>query len=371
MIPAFARTVWTVSLLVAGAASAHAQRWQIQYFYDQDRSHLEIQDLQFPSATRGIAVGSIIDGKQERPASVVTSDGGAHWQVLPLKEPPISLFFLNESMGWLVTTKGIWQTQEMGKSWTKLPKPPGTVNRVYFTDDKNGWALGPKKTVLETHDGGQKWEPLRVAAEQPGDPHYSAYTWIVFGSPKLGLITGWNIPPRDTPYERPDWMDPQAALHRKAAPHLSYTLYTQDGGNTWNHTSVSLFGVVSRIRMNSKGDGLGLMEYELGFRYPSEAYFLDWTTGKNRSIYHDAHFAISDIWITADGTAYLAGDVPPGQLNGVLPGRVQVLMSKDLAKWETIPVDYRAEALRTFLAAPDNDNIWMATNSGMILKLQR
>ncbi len=371
MIPAFARTVWAVSLLAACATSVEAQRWQIQYFYDQDKSRLEIVDLQFPSATRGVAVGVIVDGKRQQPTSVVTSDGGAHWQALPLKETPVSLFFLNESVGWLVTTKGVWQTLEMGKTWTKLPKPPGEIYRVHFADEKNGWAVGPKKTALETQDGGHKWAPLAVAADQPGDVHYSAYTWIAFATPQMGLITGWNIPPRNLFFERPDWVDPQAALHRRTPPHLSYTLYTLDGGKTWNHNSVSLFGTVSRIRMNSKGDGLGLIEYGPGFRYPSEAYFLDWTTGKSRSVYSDPKFAVSDVWLTADGTAYLAGNVPQGELGGIIPGRVQVLFSKDFKKWDPIEVDYRAEALRTFLAGPDGQNIWLATNTGMILKLKK
>jgi photosystem II stability/assembly factor-like uncharacterized protein len=372
VIPAFARTVWAVSVLAVCATPLEAQRWQIQYFYDQDKSHLEIVDLQFPSATRGVAVGVIVGGKHEQqPTSVVTSDGGAHWQVMPLKETPVSLFFLNESVGWLVTAKGVWQTLEMGKTWTKLPKPPGEIYRVYFTDDKNGWAVGPKKTVLETHDGGQKWAPVVVATQQPGDVHYSAYTWIAFATPQMGVITGWNIPPRNAFYERPDWVDPQAALHRRETPHLSYTLSTRDGGKTWIQNSVSLFGTVSRIRMKGNGGGLGLLEYGPGFRYPSEAYALDWTTGKSRSLYHDTKFAVSDIWLTADGTAYLAGNVPQGQLGGIIPGRVQVLVSKDLAKWDPMEVDYRAEALQTFLAAPDDENIWLATNTGMILKLKQ
>jgi len=372
VIPAFARTVWAVFLLAAGAKSVEAQRWQIQYFYDRDKSRLEIVDLQFPSALRGVAVGVIVEGKrQERPTSVLTSDGGAHWQMLPLKETPVSLFFLNESVGWLVTAKGLWQTVEMGKTWTKLPKPPGEIYRVYFTDDKNGWAVGPKKTVLGTHDGGQKWAPVAVATQQPGDVHYSAYTCIAFATPQAGVITGWNIPPRNAFYERPDWVDPQAALHRREAPHLSYTLSTRDAGKTWVQNSVSLFGTVTRVRMRGNGSGLGLIEYGPGFRYPSEAYLLDWSSGKSRSLYHDAKFAVSDVWLTADGTAYLAGNVPQGQLAGVIPGKVQVLVSKDLAKWDPIEVDYRAGGLQTFLAAPDNENIWLATNTGMILKLKK
>jgi hypothetical protein len=359
-------------MLAVCATSVEAQRWQIQYFYDEDKSHLEIGDLQFPSATRGIAVGMIVSDKHSpQPTSLVTSDGGAHWQQLPLKEPPVSLFFLNESVGWLVTSKGVWQTLEMGKTWTKLPKPPREIYRVYFTDEQTGWAVGPKETVLETHDGGHKWAPLAAATNQPGDVHYSAYTWIAFATPQLGVITGWNIPPRNAFYQRPDWVDPQAALHRREASHLSYTLSTRDGGKTWHQSSTSLFGTVTRVRMTPSGGGLGLLEYGPGFRYPSEAYLLDWTAGKSRSLYHDARFAISDLWMTPDGTAYLAGNVPQGQLAGVIPGRVQVLTSKDLAKWDPMEVDYRAEALQTFLAAPDKNNVWLATNTGMILKLKR
>jgi Photosynthesis system II assembly factor YCF48/BNR/Asp-box repeat len=373
VIPAFARMVWGVSLLAVCAASAVAQRWQVQYFYDQDRAHLQIVDLQFPSSTRGIAVGAIVDPKHSpQPTSVLTTDGGAHWQMVPLKEQPISLFFLNENVGWLVTAKGLWKTTEMGKNWTKLPKAPGEIYRVCFTDETHGWGVGPKKTVLETQDGGQNWKPLAMAAQQPGDAHFSSYTWIVFATPQLGLITGWNIPPRAISYrERPEWIDPQAALRRRDPPHLSYNLYTRDGGKTWQHNSTSLFGTVTRIRMGSKGDGLGLIEYGPGFRFPSEAYALDWTSGKSRSVYHDTKFAISDIWMTPDGTAYLAGNVPHGELGGIIPGKVRVLTSKDLAKWEPMDVDYRAEAIRTMLAAPDADNLWMATDTGMILKLKK
>ena len=371
MNPTFARAVWWLSILALSTTPVDAQRWRVQYFYDQDKSHLEIVDLQFPSAARGLAVGVIVEGKHQQPTSVVTSDGGGHWQLVPLKEIPVSLFFLNENVGWLVTTKGLWQTLEMGKTWTKLPKPPGDIYRVHFADENNGWAVGPKKTVLETHDGGQKWTHLAVTDQQPGQANYSAYTWISFATPQLGLITGWNVPPRNSFTQHPDWIDPEAAMRRRDAPHLSYTLYTRDGGKTWGQNSVSLFGIVSKIRMKGNGDGLGLIEYGSSFRYPSEAYALDWKTGKSRSVYKDSKFAGSDVWLTSTGTSYISGHVPQGELGGIIPGKVKVLMSTDMVKWDPIEVDYRAEALRTFLAAPNDDNLWMATNTGMILKLQR
>ena len=111
-------------LTVAGACAAlfgqavrPAQKWRVQYFYDQDKSVLNIVDLQFPSATRGLAVGAIVEGRNQKPVAVVTSDGGAHWQTVNLEDPPLSLYFLNESLGWLVTTKGLYQTTEAGRNW--------------------------------------------------------------------------------------------------------------------------------------------------------------------------------------------------------------------------------------------------------------
>jgi hypothetical protein len=349
-----------------------AQKWQVQYFYDKAKSSFAIADLQFPSATRGVAVGVIEEGRRQDPTSIVTSDGGAHWQTVPLKETPISLFFLNENIGWMVTAKGLWQTLEAGKSWTKLPKLPGQIYRVYFADENHGWAIGPKRIALETQDGAATWKPLAVGARQLGeDINYSAYTWIVFATPRFGLITGWNIPPRRFAPRLPDWVDPEATLRMGQQPHLSYTLSTMDGGTTWKPGSGSLLGTVARIRFGTPGTGLGLIQYGESFRYPSEVYSIAWPAGTSHTVYRDAKFAISDIWLAGDGTAYLAGILVRGQMRSLLPAKVQVLTSQDLKNWTPIPVDYRADATNTILAASDDDHLWLATNTGMILKLVR
>ena len=43
-----------------------SRKWTIQYFFDEMKQEMEITDLAFPSAQRGIAVGAIYD-KHERP----------------------------------------------------------------------------------------------------------------------------------------------------------------------------------------------------------------------------------------------------------------------------------------------------------------
>jgi len=358
-------TVFAVCLTLPGA-----EKWQVQYFYDKQKSNLVINDLQFASPTRGVAAGVILEGRRQEPVAVVTADGGAHWDVVLLKEVPISLFFLNENFGWMVTEKGLWQTSEAGKNWRKLSKLPAPANRVYFADEKVGWAVCGKKTVLQTGDGGDTWTPVAAAADQPGTKENSGFNWIAFATPQFGLITGFNQPPRNLFQEFPAWMDPEDALSRRDPPHLSYTLVTRDGGKTWKSSAASLFGNVTRVRFGPRGLGVGLIEYAESFRYPSEAYKIEWTTGKSSTIFHDKRFAISDVWMMPDGTVYLGGVSVNGELRTVVPGRVQVLKSQDLSSWTEMEVDYRAVARQVTFSATDENNLWLATENGMILKLK-
>jgi photosystem II stability/assembly factor-like uncharacterized protein len=355
-----------------GASPLAAQKWQTQYFYDHAKSIFVICDMQFPSANRGVAVGVIRDEKREEPMSVVTADGGLHWQTVPLKEAPVSLFFLNENLGWMVTSKGLWQTVEAGKTWTKLPKLPAEIYRVHFIDETHGWAVGPKKTALETADGGKTWIQLGAAAAEEGeDIKYTAYTWIAFAGPRQGLITGWNIPPQRFGPLFPDWMDPDTAVRQREASHPSYALVTADGGAKWIPSSAKYFGIISRVRFGSEGKGLELFKYSGTFRYSSEVISVEWPSGEAHTVYRDPKFDVTDIWLASDGTAYLSGTALRGRLRGVIPEKVRVLSSKDLEHWTPIPVDYHAEATATILAAADDDHLWMATDTGMILKLVR
>jgi photosystem II stability/assembly factor-like uncharacterized protein len=345
----------------------------MQYLYDESKSDLVIEDLQFPSAARGVAVGAITERKSQKPVAVVTSDGGAHWQVVPLKEFPISLFFLDDSVGWMVTDRGLWRTDESGKSWTKLPKLAAPILRVWFADGKNGWAAGASGTAWETHDGAQTWKPLPGTAplggrrSNPfGNPSVTTYRWIVFATPEAGLVLGSNDPPHSA--QLPGWLAPDNVLERRETPHLSLTLQTFDGGKTWQSSSASTFGKITRARFAPPGKGIGLLEHAESFQYPSEVFSLSWPTGKNEVVYHDRGFFVSDVWVTPGGAYYLAGIAVASRLRDVVPQKVRVLTSRDLKEWKPMDVDYRAAANRVILAGA-GDDLWIATNNGMILKM--
>jgi photosystem II stability/assembly factor-like uncharacterized protein len=344
------------------------QRWDIQYQYRDIDNTLTINDLAFPSAQRGIACGFTTDRKgKDRPLVLTTSDGGAHWTDAPTKETGLALFFLDDSTGWMVTDKGIWSTAESGKSWSKLKNAPGAILRVWFLDRQHGFAAGLQKRVFETHDGGESWSLLPLVKTVQGDPTYTTFGEISFAG-NNGIISGWNVPPQRGD---PDWMDPQQARERKQVPHLSLLLETTDAGKTWKPSESSLFGQITRISMTPQGTGLGLIEFKDQFVYPSEVYRIDLHSGKSERVYREKDRAITDIRLfPGSSKAILAGYEPSGSVyRGPIPGKVRVVTSDDLVTWTEIPVDYRAVAHSVIIAGPDEQHLWIATDTGMILKL--
>ena len=94
-------------------------------------------------------------------------------------------------------------------------------------------------------------------------------------------------------------------------------------------------------------------------------------TGVPDRVYRDESTQINDIALTMQGTPYLAGHDMVGVVrDNPIPGKLKVLTSTDFAKWTEIPVDYRAEAHRAYLAIAEDKVVWVATDTGMILKLQ-
>lgn len=357
-------------LLLLWLAPLSAEQWQLRYFYDEKDSTLTIIDLQFPFARRGIAVGMIGNGKKPpQPMSVVTSDGGAHWETLALQEEPLSLFFANEDMGWMVTVRHpwenrIWRTTDGGLSWRRLAEVPPQVIRVYFPDTKHGWAVGCRRTVLETHDAGQTWKPAAGTSPNPFFSYDVAYEWITFANPQFGLIIGWERLPSSL---MPAWLDPESSVAARQQ-HLSYELTSRDGGKTWTTSLHNTTSHISRVRFAPDGRRVDLIDNGDSV-YPHELVETDPHTAKSKTIYRGQRLIIHDFWLSKDGAIYLAGVLPAGSVRGVVPGKLRILRSADHITWKEMPVDYRAVANRGIFASAGESGLWLATDTGMLLSL--
>jgi photosystem II stability/assembly factor-like uncharacterized protein len=359
-------------LAVCGALAQTApqDRWQQLYFYDELRTSLVINDFKMLTAKRGVAAGFFVDQKGKiKPTTLATDDGGAHWSFTPVKEAGISLFFVNENTGWLVTGKEIDQTIDGGRTWRRI-NSLDDVERLYFANDQHGWAVGLHKKVYETSDGGKEWREVPAAATPQSSPENTVYNWIDFAGSKIGIISGANLAPARSLDGLPEWMNPERPRFQREAPRVSILLQTRDGGKNWDATTGSIFGHISRVRLSLAGFGLGLIEFNEGFEYPSEVFRIDWNTGKSERVFRDKNRLITDVAVPPTGAAYLAGIEKLDKLtDSPIPGKVKILRSDDLANWREMNVDYRATAHRVMISAVDDQNIWAATDTGMILKL--
>jgi photosystem II stability/assembly factor-like uncharacterized protein len=352
-----------VLLAVTLAPLASAAEWTVAYFYDNPREVLHFTDLAFPTAERGIAVGNIEDQLgQRRPRSVamVTADGGKKWAEVKLSDAPYSLFFLDDSNGWMVTEQGIWKTDESGRTWKRLSKhSPGSLLRVWFLDANHGFAVGREKTVLETKDGGKNWTRVPAAQEPTANKDYAVYSEIAFLNGRTGLIAGSAVPPTRR----------GLSANGRQIPTMTIELQTSDGGSTWKPTSAPLFGQVARLKLRGT-TGLVLFKYSNQFEVPSEVYRISTQGGESISAYKAKDRRVNDIALF-EGHAFLAAVEPPRAAKEAasLPGQIHVLESTDLMAWTEIPVDYRAQGTWPVISGPDPQHMFLATDTGMILRL--
>jgi len=369
--------------LAAMAPLAHAERWKVQYFFDELKKTFYIEDLAFPSASHGIAVGTIFDDTgqgKEKYTAITTSDGGDHWTAEPLKDHPRSIFFLNDSLGWMVTDDGIWMTEESGHNWKKIgdqkkpdhklgkTPPGGLITRLWFLDAQHGFAAGLQKSVFETHDAGKTWVPVAEAAKPEANPAYASYNEIYFADKGYGLAMGGSVPPRPDDPHLPSWMEPEKAMKRRQVPTLTFMIETRDGGAHWKLSTAPLIGNLVSVKMSGL-TGLSVFSFGESFEWPSEVYRLDLTNGTSTRVFREKDRRVTDCAIFP-GRAYLAAVEPPGKLNTApIPGKVKILTSYDFEKWSEMDVDYKAMARTVVLAGPDADHQWAATDTGMILKL--
>lgn len=337
-----------------------APRWNIQFLYDHADSNFAIEDLQCPTARHCIAAGLIDDRKgHEQGQVVVTSDGGQHWSQYEVKERPLSLFFLNESVGWMVTDRGLWSTVEGGRAWTKLQSHKGVL-QSWFLDANHGYMTGLKGLVQETSDGGKTWTKLEVSG-QPPDALSLNYDIVSFQGVH-GVIVG-----------SPDMASPVLFDVKPALPSSGRitVLETLDGGKKWTFGTIPIDGELAQLRMSNAGTVVSLILYQ-DTSYPVGSAVFETPLGSRngRMVFAERDRAATDIALLGNGGAVLVTIEPPGNSTQVpIPGKLKILKTGNLKVWQEMDVDYRAVAQRAIISAPDAEHMWVATDTGAILSL--
>jgi hypothetical protein len=113
-----------------------------------------------------------------------------------------------------------------------------------------------------------------------------------------------------------------------------------------------------------------VIEFNDSFDWPSEVFRIDWDNGKSDRVFREKNQLITDVALPPTSPAYIAGIEKQDRLtDSPVPGKLKVWRSDDLANWQAMEVDYRATAHKAMISAVDAANIWIATDTGTILKL--
>jgi photosystem II stability/assembly factor-like uncharacterized protein len=348
-----------------------AERWELHYFYDKNDSALSFTDLQFPSATQGVASALILQAnRRPKPVVALTADGGRSWELVSIKEAPLSLYLLDERHGWMVSNRGrLWTTADGGRSWSRaaLPGVRAEPLRVCFRDRSRGWLLCNRKQAYSTADGGRSWQPIAEAAPPDLAELRSLYSQAAAFHDTV-LLAGFM-----RPFSRrsrfPVWMEPDLAA-AGLFPTTAFLLHSTDGGQRWTRHLLHGFGEIKRLRISSAGAAF-LLVHRLDSIAdpPTEIRSLDLTTLETRSVYTERTRWVTDIAFAGPGRLFaVALDQQGRSAQPAIPIKIRVLTSTDFRSWREMEIDYRAEAHSAHLASPDPDHAWIATDTGMILR---
>lgn len=147
-------------------------------------------------------------------------------------------------------------------------------------------------------------------------------------------------------------------------------LETFDGGKTWTYRTVTVDGQPARVRLTNEGFVISLIVYsDPKYSVASAVFKTPLGSSDSRVIFAERDRAVTDVALIGNGEGLVAAIEPPGATPQVpIPGKLKMLESNNLKVWQEMPVDYHAVAQRAMIAAPDAANLWVATDTGAILK---
>ncbi|MBL8177032.1 MAG: hypothetical protein JNK48_20330 [Bryobacterales bacterium] len=317
----------------------------------------------------GLSVVSVAPGEGETPVLLASGPSSSYiihhfngdWRREPLPEAASSV---SSSQGafWIAARSGIFTRAAGGAKWQKRWEGEG-LEHIVFIGPK-GYAAGAGKTILEYGEDGE-WRRIPAADEPTTNTANTAYHWISFLTPRVGVISGASRPPRKGRTESyPAWLDPDRASRRKEWPGASVTLETRDAGLTWRHSVTSIFGKITRVRYARDGRGLALVEFHDEFEYPSEVFAIDLKSGSSERVFRRKDRAVTDTWLFS-GLGCLATVHPTAAPDR--PGAVSVYISNELRDW-TEYVLQGVTGNRVWLAATPQGVLWLATDSGFLCR---
>lgn len=154
-----------------------------------------LSKIQFTDAQTGYILGSDDEGA----FLLKTINGGALWQKIKIEVwdggLPKSMYFLNNSLGFVCGGKNFLTTDDGGRSWQKVfSNDKGPFNDVSFRKNK-GYVTTRNTYYYVTNDSGKHWTPVKTS-EPLNDIYFSPhhdFAVIEVSEKLMNLNSGDNV----------------------------------------------------------------------------------------------------------------------------------------------------------------------------------
>lgn len=157
-----------------------------------------------------------------------TSNGGGTWILQPSTPEWREIYFIDELIGWGISGTFIGKTTNSGLTWTidEYMEPPGPgdgFKGLMIDNYTEGWCAGSSGFILSTTDGGNSWQNF----DERLDIYYASLKDVAFVNESDGWAVGQQY--LDGPNDS------------------AIVIHTTDGGYSWERQIVP--GVVSLYRI--------------------------------------------------------------------------------------------------------------------------
>ena len=190
-------TGWITGYNIVLKTTNSGNSWKLKY----TSSYENINNSFFLNSQIGWVVGDNIRK---------TEDGGNTWAEQTLSNVYgdyylKGVYFVDANNGFVVGPSGwLFKTTNGGNNWNKVNTPTTVdLNKIKFLNNMTGWIVGEQGTILKTSNGGVDWDILNFGQ------NYTLLDFQIIDAQTLWAVGGTN----------PDYG--------------SITLYTTDGGDSW------------------------------------------------------------------------------------------------------------------------------------------
>lgn len=230
---------------------------------------------------------------------IFTPDGGSSWEIqnTNVSSEIVSLFFLNDRLGWALTqdlltfpyrTK-ILNTTDGGSNWLIREYPDDNIlfNSIYFIDSLTGFMGGNPVSIVRTIDGGVEWREVELSGvyyDLPvfGFEFFNRLYGYAFGGVRDFIGVVWKTVDggknwysdafNPDPIIQIRFLDSVKVYGITYDPELTYTalVHSTDAGENWDFRLLELFGTAYSLSFRTSAEWWSPMGYE-GFIFTKDS----------------------------------------------------------------------------------------------------